>query len=691
MKVEMTDEIFTPDTSALNPAELEARDEVINIQDKHLSASNRAEGLDDEVLEDIGERVVAEYGVDKESRSEWEANLKQAMSLVMQTYEQKDFPFQGAANIKYPLISTAAIQFSARAMPNLIQSANLVKCKVVGDDPEGLKAARADRISAFMSYQCLDEMSEWEEDMDKLLTALPILGCCFKKTYYDGLLKRPVSKYISPEYVVINYYARDMETAPRITEEYVLYPNEIEERKRSGFFLDVCFESVPGESLQENSFSDDAPIVSSDDPDQPHTFLEQHRYWDLDGDGYAEPYIVTVHKDSRKVVRVANRFDSEGIKKDKDGKIIRIEPVHYFTKFSFMPSPDGSIYDLGFGRLLGPLNRAINSNTNQLLDSGTIANSQAGFMGKGLQMGKGKLGGKLSLGLNEWKAVAFTGDDLRKNIFPLPTKEPSPTLLNLLTFLIQAGDKLSSVSDIMTGTQTIHNEPATTTMARIEQGQQVFSAVHKRLYRAAKKEYQKLFRLNRLYLAQNTYFTFQDDKDALAKRDFNDKDINVLPVGSPDEISNMQKVVKAQALTQYIGSGFLDDQEVVRRNLEAMGEDNIQALLPKVEAPPDPQLVLDERKQKLEEDKFAWQQTIYQDEMAETQAKIIKLLADAEAAEEGSQLERYKAIAEDIRQIGEQNGAAGAGVQQGAMAPMDAAPSNQGATPMAGGQPGQPL
>jgi len=686
----MTDEIHTQDTSNLNPEELEARDEVINIQDKYLSKSNRAVGMDEDTLDEIGERVVSEYNVDKESRAEWESNLKQAMALVMQTYENKDFPFQGAANIKYPLIATAAIQFSARAMPNLIQASNLVKCKVQGDDPDGLKSARAQRISSFMSYQCLDQMEEWEEDMDKLLTALPVLGCCFKKTYYDGLLRRPVSRFISPEYVVINYYAKDMDTAPRITEEYELYPNEIEERKRSGFFIDECFEETPSSSLQEESFSDSkSAMASDDDPDQPHVFLEQHRYWDLDGDGYAEPVIVTVHKDSGKVARIANRFDSEGIKRDENGKIIRIEPVHYYTKFSFMPSLDGSIYDLGFGRMLGPLNRAINSNINQLLDSGTIANSQAGFMGKGLQMGKGKLGGNISLKLNEWKSVAFTGDDLRKNIFPLPTKEPSPTLLNLLTFLIQAGDRLSSVSDIMTGEQTVHNEPATTTMARIEQGQKLFSAIHKRLYRAAKKEYQKLYRLNRLYLPQDFYFTFQDNEDALVKRDFNDKDINVLPVGSPDEISNMQKVLKAQSLMQLRGQG-LDDNAIMMRYLEAIGETDTQELLPKTPPQPDPQLVLDERKQKLEEDKFAWEQVTYQDEMQESKAKVIKLLAEAEGVEEGTQLEKYKAIAEEMRQMsdGGQNGGA---VQQGGVLPMEAPGGNQGAVPMVGGQPGQPL
>ncbi len=384
-----------------------------------LESANIAEDLDEELLATVSKTVMDGYEVDEQSREDWKKKMEEALKLAMQVFETKNFPFENAANIKYPLLATASIQFAARANPNFVKGLDVVKGVVIGDDPDGVKADKARRIGEHMSYQCIFEMEEWEEDTDRLLSVLPILGCAFKKTWYSPNLGRNVSEYRSPEDICINYWAKNIKTTPRITEIYTLYPNEIEERKRQGIFLSV--ELGQAQSVK-NDKKEDSP--KTEDPDQPHVFLEQHTFYDLDEDGYKEPYIITVHKDTKKVVRITARYELDGITKDKEGKIVKIKPVHYFTKFTFMPSPDGSIYDWGYGSFLSPINKSINTTINQLLDSGTIRNAQTGFIGKGIQLGKGRGGGVLKFKLNEWKAVGFTGDDLRKNIFPLPTKEP---------------------------------------------------------------------------------------------------------------------------------------------------------------------------------------------------------------------------------------------------------------------------
>ena len=609
-----------------------------------MESSNIAASLDKETLDDIAEAVMTGYDIDEESRSKWKEKNKKAMKLAMQIWEEKHFPFENAANIQYPMLSIAAIQFSARAMPNFVKEFDVVKGKVIGEDPTGEKANQAKRVSTHMSYQCKTEMEEWEEDTDKLLTVLPILGCCFKKTWFSPNLERNVSEFRSPEHIVINYFAKSMKTVPRITEIYTLYPNEIEERKRQEIFLDVDL----GEPTTTKN-EDDEETVSTLDPDHPHVFLEQHTFYDLDGDGYKEPYIITVHKDTKKVVRITARFEVEGVKQDEEGKITKIDPIHYYTKFTFMNSPDGSIYDYGYGHLLEPINRTVNTTINQLTDSGTLHNSQSGFLGKGIQLGRGRGGGVLKFNLNEWKTVSFTGDDLRKNIFPMPTKEPSTVLFNLLGFMVEAGDRLSSVANIMSGLEGGANERPTTTLARIEQGLKVFSAIHKRLFKAFREEYQKLFRLNSIFLKPQQYFTILDDKQAIAQQDYNSKAMDVIPVADPNDLSTTQKLLKDQMLAEMQGQGF-NDQEIRRRLLEAMQVDDVDKILNAPDPPPDPKMILegaklehDRNKLKFEMDKFDFGRIEIWAKVQKTLAQAVEHIAKAEAAEIGPQLDQYKA------------------------------------------------
>ena len=605
-----------------------------------IGQPNIATKLDDTILQEIGMNVDKGYDIDYESMEPWRAKNKDAVALAEQVWEKKFFPFENAANVKYPLISTAAIQFAARAMPEFIKGTDIVRAVVVGEDPEGMKADRAQRISEHMSYQCINEMEEWEEDTDKLLTYIPIVGTAFKKTFFSKGMGRNVSEFKKATDVIINYWAKSMSTAPRITETFTLYPNEIEERIRFGVFLNWDY-GTPAESKDERE-------VNTQDPDQEHVFYEQHTSIDLDKDGYKEPYIVTYHKDTQKVVRMVARFSQQSISYGRKYRIAKIMPDEYYTKFSFMPNVSGSIYDTGFGGLLAPINSTINTLINQLIDSGTLYNLNAGFLGKGIQLGRGRGGGVLEFQPGEWKTLNFTGDDLRKHIVPLPVKEPSQVLFSLLGFMVNAGDRLSSVTEILTGEQSNEAERPTTTLARIEQGLKVFTAIHKRLYRAFKGEYKKMFKLNSIYLNPRTYFTILDTPKAVAKEDYDASNFDVIPVADPNETTNTQKMIRGQIWMGMKGQGF-NDKEINKRFAEAMAEPEPEKLLNAPEFK-DPKIEIEQAKLEMDADKFQFEMLKWEGERAERHAKVMSLIAkaeqsiaQAEAAEPGQQLDLYKA------------------------------------------------
>ena len=438
----MADEMSTQGTNSESPA------------NDFITAVNIADHLTDEQLAQIGNECKTGFDLDLASREEWEQDLDSWTMLAMQIRERKSFPWANASNIKYPLLSIASMQFNARAYPSLIPAdGKIVKGKIIGNDPDGSKGDKATRVAEYMSYQFMHEMDGWDEEMDKLLMMLPIVGTVFKKTYWDGGIKTIKSTLVLPKNLVVNNSALSLETAERASEMIELSPRLLEERKRQEVFLNVDL----GSPIAKNSVSDETT---------PYNLIEQHTYLDLDEDGYREPYIVTFQKETGKVVRITARYEQDGITLDDKKKVVRIEPTQYYTKYSFVPNPDGSFYDVGFGVLLGPLNESVNTLINQLVDAGTLSNMQSGFIGKGLRIKMGE--NKFQPG--EWKPVASTGSDLKNQIVPLPAKEPSSVLFQLMGSLITSGKELASVAEIFVGKMPGQNTPATTTMATIEQG-----------------------------------------------------------------------------------------------------------------------------------------------------------------------------------------------------------------------------
>jgi len=553
---------------------------------KALDSINIADSLDKDQLIKIGNQVVSGYETDCDSRKPWEEDLKNWTDLALQVTTQKTFPWPNAANIKYPLLATAAMQFAARAYPTLIPSnGKLVKCRVIGSDMDGQKTARANRISTHMSYQLLDEMDGWEEDMDKLLISLPIAGTCFKKTYWDSAKQKNCSKLVLPKTLVVNYYCRNLDDAERITEILHLTKRKIKERQNQGIYLEVDIGDPSADSLDPTTSVNGAfQRTANDDETTPYVILEQHTYLDLDEDGYSEPYIITVEEASKKVLRIVPRFDSDGVAVGENGKIVSIEAIQYYTKYGFIPNPDGGFYDIGFGRLLGPLNNSANTIINQLVDAGSLSNLQAGFIGKGLRIKMGE--SRFQPG--EWKAVNAVGDDLKKQIFPLPVREPSQVLFNLLDLLLKSGKELASVAEIFVGKMPGQNTPATTTMATIEQGMKVFTAVYKRVYRALTSEFRKIYKLNRTYMNIEEYVSVLDEP--VPQSDYQGPVDDIIPGADPTAVSSQEKQQKVQALMQLLQLGTIDPMAVTQLYLEAHEIPEPQKYMRQPQPQPDPKM-----------------------------------------------------------------------------------------------------
>jgi chaperonin GroES len=556
---------------------------------RFIKSKNIAEDLDKTELDKIGSRVIEEYNIDVTSRGEWKEKTEQAMNLAMQVAKEKQFPWPKAANVIFPLMTSASVQFAARAYPAIVQNRNVVKGVVIGDDdgipaidpqtqqpltdpqtqqpvwavPPGAKQQRADQIGEHMSWQLLDEMPEWEPETDTLLHVLPIVGCDFRKSYFDPEKGRNCSLRVSAMNLVINYKAKSMETAPRLSEEIQFYPNEIETMFRSELW------TKPEVELQASN--------NQNDRDAPIDFIEQHRTWDLDEDGYAEPYIVTVHKETQQVVRIVARYDADGIQfSNRTHKVVKIKPIHYYTKYDFLPNPDGGIYGVGFGQLLRPINEAVNTTLNQLIDAATLQNTGGGFIGKGLSMNAGAI--RFQLG--EYKVVNVPGGNVRDNIVTMPWPGPSPVLFQLLGMLVESGREVASIKDVLTGEAGGMGKDAspTTVLAIIEQGLKVFSAIYKRVYRSLKAELAKLYDLNRKYSDPVSQYKVGNTWKKIAKEDYV-RGSGVEPVADPTMVTDMQALGRAQFLMQFMNDPLCNPKEIRERIMQAANIDNIAKII----------------------------------------------------------------------------------------------------------------
>lgn len=627
---------------------------IFDLLEKYQEDRNLVPHLDDDTLTSIGMKVVEDFDIDKASRSEWEQRNEEAHKLASQVCDNKTWPWPNAANVKYPLITLASIQFAARAYPALITETDTVKARIIGTRTTE-KEERAKRVGKYMTYQLHEEMEEWAEDTDKLLHYIPIVGTAFKKTYFDSSKGRNKSELVLAKDLVINYYAKSVDEASRKTHVLYFYPNQIEERMRSKIWARYDLSSSDNiDSFQFHGTSDKAQGLErpSHDDDAVHEFLEQHTWWDLDDDGYKEPYVITVHTESRQVVRIAPRYNEDAIFVNEDNEVTRIEAHEFFTKFGFIPDSESGVYDFGFGRLLGPINETVNTTINQLLDAGSLSNLQSGFLGRGARL----KGGMATFKPGEWKVVNSTGDDLRKNVFPLPVREPSNVLFSLLGMMVDAGQRVGSVSEMMMGESPGQNQPFSTTQRVLEEGMRVFSSIHKRLHRSFKKEYKKLFFLNSLYLDPEVYFTVMDprgEQEAVVfQTDFDPSGMDVIPASDPDVVSESMRLAKAEILMQLAMQGLVNPQVATIRLLEAQNQHGIEELLQM--PPPQPnfdqqiemqRLQIEQMRVQLENEREMFKA---QTALITAKANAILALAKAEAEDDKTTIEALKAQVDAI-------------------------------------------
>jgi chaperonin GroES len=577
-----------------------SHNQVLNRLYEFIESDNVAELLTEEQLAKVARDVVEGFNIDNRSRDEWEKTAKASMDIALQVKQQKNYPFPGASNVKWPLITVAALQFNARAYPAIVEGDEIVKAKVVGNDdgvPEidpatgqqaaqpptqegeepqpiwkeqpGAKAEKAQRISEHMSYQLMEEMTEWEEDTDTLLIQLPIVGTAFKKVYFDQALERNVSELIPGIDLIVNQATRSLNDAPRVTHRFQRDPNQVEERMRAGIWSEIDLGS---------------PSSADGDDMAPHDFIEQHCWLDLDEDGYREPYIVTVHVETDKVVRIAANYGQEDVKQNAKGdRVIRIEKRDYFVKYGFIPDPKGGFYDIGFGTLLESLGAAIDTTMNQMLDAGHLQNAGGGFIGSGIRLKKSML--RMEPGL--YRTIDATGQNIRDAIYNMEHPGPSAVLFSLLGMLIEAGKDITATKDILTG-QTSENQTATTTLALIEQGTKVFTAIFKRVYRSLKQEFKLLYKLNADFLPDEAYFNVLDTPKAIAKTDYVEGTYDVCPQADPKNVTDMQRMARAEALIQVLANdvkGELDSKEILTRYFVATGQQDVDKLFAPQQGP----------------------------------------------------------------------------------------------------------
>jgi chaperonin GroES len=617
-------------------------DNHIVINKETIKSPNLCGKFSDEDLTRIGSCVWDGYDRDKQSRSAWERRTEAAMELALQIQKDKTFPWPNCSNVTFPLMTVATLQFHARAYPAIINGTNIVKCRIIGDDDDGSKSAKAHRIGTHMSYQVLEEDKEWEEQHDKLLLNLAVVGTTFVKTFYNANGSHNVSEMVLARDLVLNYWSKSVEETDRKTHVYNLSRNEIHERVLRGSFRDILdapwYSSVAPNPTLYNANIDSNHGVSMPQTDHttPLTCLEQHCSLDLDGDGYAEPYIITIDALSKNVLRIVTRFDrEEDVQRvesgSRKGQIISISPMEYFTKYGFIPSPDGSIYDIGFGTLTGPLNESVNSLVNQLLDAGTMANGGGGFLGRGAKI----RGGAYTFAPFEWKRVDSTGDDLHKSIVPLQVREPSGVLLQLLSLLINYTNRISGSTDIMAGENPGQNTPAETSRTMVEQGAKIYNAIFKRIWRSMKEEFKKLYILNSIYLPSKT--TFGHSGQVAMREDYLGDPSSVLPVADPAITSDEMRMRQAMALKQAsMSTPGYNREEIEKRFLHALNVEGISLVYPgptKVPPLPNPKMQVEEIKAKVHEMRMKSDMLMFMTKLEEERrlntAKILELHAKA--------------------------------------------------------------
>ena len=546
--------------------------------------ANLAETLDEETLSKLSSDLCSSIKNDLESRSEWEKTYIDGLKyLGMKFDESRSQPFEGSSGVIHPILAEAVTQFQAQAYKELLPAKGPVKTQIIGMRTAETES-QAERVQEFMNYYIMNVMQEYDPELDQLLFYLPLAGSAFKKIYFDFVLKRAVSKFIPPEDLIVPYEASDMYSAERITHVISMSKNEIRKQQLSGFYADV---PIPDESYEERSeITTEIDEIEGVAPDytedrnrtiyEVHTILDIEGYEDMGAEGEPTglklPYIVTIDEQANTVLAIRRNYNPEDTDKNK---------INYFVQYKFLPGL--GFYGLGLSHMIGGISKAATSILRQLIDAGTLANLPAGFKARGMRIRDEAE----PLQPGEFRDIDTTGGSLRENLIPLPIKEPSNVLMQLLGLLVDSGKRFASTADMNVGDMN-QAMPVGTTIALLERGTKVMSAIQKRLHYAQKVEFNLLADVFADYLPPEYSFETGSGSKDIKISDFDDR-VDIIPVSDPNIFSQSQRITMAQELLQMVQSapevhGPMGIYEAYKRMYGALGIDNVESLL---QPPPD--------------------------------------------------------------------------------------------------------
>jgi hypothetical protein len=548
----------------------------INVPGTESHFDNLAELLPDDVLEPIGGDMTQNFMDYKASRKDWEQSYTTGLDLLGFKYENRTEPFQGASGATHPVLAEAVTQFQAQAYKELLPADGPVRTQVIGaKNPQ--TELQATRVKDYMNYLIMDQMKEYEAEFDAMLFHLPLAGSTFKKVYYDVPMGRVVSKFVPADELVVPYTATSLDDAESIIHVVKMSENELRKQQVNGFYRDI--ELTPPGNVEQNSVEkkekelDGTKKVGKQDTI--YTLLECHVNLDLEGfeevdaqgepTGIKLPYIVTVEEGSRLVLSIRRNYAPNDLKKNK---------IQYFVHFKFLPGL--GFYGFGLIHMIGGLSRTATAALRQLLDAGTLSNLPAGFKQRGVRVRDEAA----PIQPGEFKDVDAPGGNLRDAFFPLPYKEPSQTLLNLLGIVVQAGQRFAAIADMQVGDGN-QGAAVGTTVALLERGSRVMSAIHKRCYAAMKDEFKLLAKVVSQYLPPEYPYDVVGGMRNVKQSDFDDR-IDVVPVADPNIFSMSQRITLAQTQLQIATSNpQLHNMYQIYRNMyEAIGVKNVDAVLP---------------------------------------------------------------------------------------------------------------
>jgi len=542
---------------------------------------NIAEALEENQLQEIASELVDSYEEDLNSRDDWYTTFSKGLDLLGIRGEDRSQPFEGASGVHHPILSEAVTQFQSQAYKELLPAGGPVDVEVLGVTNDA-KLEKANRVKNFMNYQITYKMEEYDPEMDQLLFYLPLSGSAFKKIYYDPSLGRATARFIKAEDLVVPYYAVDLLTAPRITHVMYMTENELRKLQISGFYRDVSM-GDPGtiDATELDDKMNEIEGLSRTSNNEEYTLLEVHVDLDIEGfedvdangeeTGIALPYIVTICKDTNDILSIRPNYNPNDPMRKK---------IEHFTHFKFLPGL--GFYGFGLIHMMGGLTRSVTAILRQLIDAGTLSNLPAGFKSRGLNIQKHDD----PLQPGEWRDVDVPGGRLSDSFLPLPYKEPSATLTNLLGVLIDSGKQFAATVEQPTGDGN-SEAPVGTTVALLEKGQRVMSAIHKRLHYAQRQEFKILKRVFGEFLPPEYPYQVQGASQSIFQEDF-DNSVDVLPISDPNIFSMTQRIVLAQTQLQMAQAApeLHDLKEAYRKMYLALNIKDIDAILPREEEVP---------------------------------------------------------------------------------------------------------